>query len=314
MRDRTLVLGSGISALAYLYYNPNAFALTGDQVGGLFRQADSLGPQYIWKTKSTTKLFNELGITPPTRQIKVGYWWKSELYEQDELDGPTLLQIKTMYAKRTRGVAPKDSFMSSGKGEFEIYDLPVQTLVTILLEKVGLRLIPKKASAIDLYRQRVYTPESFTMNYFEYDTLVSTVPAPVFLSLIGAQEQTKNLRGYDKVYERLVFQTKKNPHLIEQRALDRGMDYVYLPEQVIDGGYDFHRTRIMAGGPTFDVVREYTLIDGMVPPTKGKKQPNGQIISGHEVLESLPKNVELLGRYAEWKHGIRLENVLEAIQ
>lgn len=323
MKDRTLVLGSGVSALAYLYYNPGAFALAGDQVGGLFASAQNLGPQYVWKTESTTKLLRDMGyidspIQPPsaaTRVIRIGYWWRGKVSRLEELSDSDRREVQRLYSLKTRGTEPKDSHMSDGKSEFEIWDLPVDQLVADLMKRVELRLIHQKALRVDPYRKLVYTGTG-VYDFMDYDTLVSTVPAPVLLKLIGKEESAKNLLAFDKVYDRSQAETEVEEQfaIMNRGFADERVDYVYVP----GGEFQFHRVRYIKegdGAPEF--VREYTVKDPELLkefPKEALVQKRGQIIGGHEILSSLPKNIELLGRYAEWRHGIRLEDVLEALQ
>lgn len=311
-RDKTLVLGSGISALAYLLYDESAFALAGDQVGGLFKMAADLGPQLIWKTESTSKLLSDLGVkNMGYRVVKVGYYYAGKLWSEEELDPEVMKLIRREYSFKTRGTEPRGSHMSSGKGSFEVFDLPVQELVSMLMDRVSLRLIREKALKVDLYERRIET----SGRTYHYDDLVSTVPAPVLLKLTGNEHLVGTLTAYDKVYQKVTGDTEDHFFVFEREALSRGFEYVYCPDE----GAPFHRTRIIPGDG-FDglegVVREYTLtpaLRGGGSTPEGILQKGGQIVGGGEVLRSLPPSVRLLGRYASWKHEVRLEHVLDEI-
>lgn len=313
-RHKTLVLGSGISALAYLFYNPESFALAGDQVGGLFKQAADLGPQLIWATPSTKRFLSDLGFEKQeTRTVLVGYYFNNRLWSQAELEREKLFHVvKDLYSQKTRGTPARESHMSSGQGEFEVFRMTVQELVDTLLQRVRMRLIPEKATHIDLYNGIAYTIES----EYSYNTLVSTVPAPILLDLIGKREYANGLLAYDKVYQKAS--EEDGLWRFEKDAATLGYDYVYVIE-----GHDFHRTRIFEEvNGNHGVVREYTLTPSLVDRLNGIEagiptgliQKKGQIVSGHEVLRELPPSVELYGRYSEWKHSVRLEHVLEALQ
>lgn len=308
--DRTLILGSGISSLVYLFYHKDAFALAGEQVGGLFAKAQDLGPQYVWKTPSTTKLLTDMGYIDPvgknssaaTRVIKIGYLWEGRVSRLEDLSASERAEIQRLYALKTRGIEPKASFMSDGKSEFETYSIPVGDLVSELLKRVSLRLVPRSAKSVDMYYKRVLDGNG---EIWEYDKLVSTVPAPVLLKLIGKESEDSRLKAFDKVYEK-----GDSRHVFEDDMEGRGYAYVYVPGD----DYAFHRVRHAGGGK---VVREYTLVRGQEAGSAGVEvvvQKKGQIVSGHEIIESLPNSVECYGRYAQWRHGIRLEDVLEEIQ
>lgn len=296
-----------MSALAYLFYHPDAFALAGDQVGGLFKKAEGLGPLLLWKTNSMTRFMTDVfpGTEVPVRTVRVGYYYQSRLWDEAELEesGETA-EVRRLYSLRTRGTEPKASYMSSGRGSFEVYDVKVQDLVDVLLERVSMRLISKKAQSVDLYDRTAWTVE----RSFEYDTLISTIPAPMLLSLTGNDDLERKLVAYDKVYHRVGHEDMLP---MEVEAAKQGLDYVY----VVDG-HDFHRTRIVRGesGVFVAAVREYTLLPGVTYPVDGTRQRGGQIVGGREVLKQLPSSVELYGRYAEWDHSVRLEHVLDAVQ
>lgn len=308
--EKTLVLGSGASALVHLFYNREAFALAGGQVGGLFSKAQDLGPQYVWKTRSTTKLLTDMGYIDPTnknpsaatRVIRVGYLWGGRISRLEDLSAPDRAEAQRLYALKTRGIPPASSFMSDGKSEFDVYELPVEELVAELLRRVSLRIIRKSAKSVDLYRRVVRDSDDCP---YEYDRLVSTVPSPVFLKLIGKEDEAPRLKAFDKAYEKAP-----TYYPLEHDLCDGKFDYAY----VAGDEYSFHRVRRLDGR---HVVREFTIKDSSTSKFPGAAviQKSGQIVSGHEVLESLPReSVRLLGRYSEWQHGIRLEDVAEKIQ
>lgn len=320
MREKTLVLGSGISALVKLFYDPDAYALAGDEVGGLFKQSDDLGPQLIWVTASTTRLMRDLGLSLESRRVSVGYYFKGKLWSSEALESAKLTgEARSLYSLKTRGTGVKTSHMSSGKGSFEVFHFPVNALVDTLLERVAMRLIKGKALAVDPHNHLVKVRTPGLESDYTYDTLVSTVPAPVLLALVGHFDKTEKLLGWDKVYSKLEDASVLD---LERAALHAGFDYVYLPEAFTDSGDDFqfHRTRVIGGvGSSVKVVREYTVTPSLLQITRGaipsgKLQKRGQIVGGHEILGQLPSNVERLGRYAEWRHDRRLEDVLEEVQ
>ena len=302
MSDKTLVLGSGVSALAYLFYNPSSFALAGDQVGGLFANAKNLGPQYVWKTSSTTKLMRDLGLNWGTKTIRVGYAVQGEFLEKKKVSPDSMKAIRRMYSMKTRGVEPKESHMSDGKASFEIYDISVSELVKILIDRVSLRIYYHKATNVLAYDKEVRADDGRTWGY---STLVSTIPAPRLLDLMGCDEEKVKLVAWDKAYV-----VEKATGEFAKDFIASGFDYAYIAGEEMQA----HRVKRVDEST---VLWEYTMKPGgfAVAPGEGVViQKGGQIIGGHEVLNSLPKSVELLGRYSEWSHGVRLEDVLEKIQ
>lgn len=299
---KTLVLGSGITALAYLYYDREAFALAGDQPGGLFKQ-QVMGPQYVWATDSTKRFMKELGLAPKIRQLRIGYCLGGKLFPAAVFTEDRLDDIRRQYSEKTRGIAPVGSHMSSGKSNPEVFTIGVSHLVDVLFSKLVMRINKSSATNIDMFNQAVCVQAGQAQGIVEYDKLVSTIPAPTLMKLTGNEEQVQFLKAFDKAYR---VETGLTPNHI----LQSGFDYVYFPEDE-----DFHRVSVVGGsGPEAKAICEYTMKPGgFEVPVGAKVHKMGQIIGGHEVLEGLPPSVECLGRYAEWRHDRRLENVLDVV-
>lgn len=302
---KTLVLGSGPSALAYLFYNPDAFALAGDQVGGLFAQQAGLGPQLLWHDKLAQNLMEDLGLPITTRQVKVGYIYRRTLLPREAMTDSEFEDFRNVYSLRTRGTKPIASHLSGGRSSFLAFTTPVDRIVQELAKQVALRLILGKAVFVDLYSRTVGSNQEST--YLHYEKLVSTVPAPVLLSLIGHQDKIGQLSARDKTY--LEVQTSALPRWARD-AVELGFDYVYVVDEECTTPY--HRVKFL-GGEGGTAILEDTIQPGQTPPSSARLHRAGQIIGGSELLRSLPTYIETLGRYASWNHGIKLNQVLEII-
>ena len=299
---KTLVLGGGISALTYLLYNPDAMALAGEVagIGGMFRTKPNFGPQYLWADKWVGRLLKKLRLNDSTRMIRVGVMSGRRVYKpEDEL--PAGMMVK--YAAKTRGYyAPvKESYMSGGKRTYPVYITTPADIVAVIHNRVEHQLVRLPALEINT-RKRTAFHGAGGVGAYKYDRLVSTIPAPVFTLIAGVPGRGK-LAGANKYYAVLPI---KQCDLAVQRANREGLHYLYCPEMDVP----WHRITFLNDNAIF----EFTLNE----PCKKKftevyTQYNGQILSGAEILKQVPKSVEFLGRYAQWDHSIKYNNVVQKI-
>lgn len=302
-RERLLVLGGGISSLAYLFYHPDAYALAAD-VGGMFAQK-ILGPTYLWSTPQTRRLYldsfrSSAVDTIPTRVVRIGCLLDGKVMSMADVDGD---RIRTAYSMKTRGTEPRDSHMSDGVSEFEVIDVPLSEIVERLVSAVRFRIIRGVAEAVDSYRGIVTARGGIE---FPYDHLVSTIPAPILLWIMGRADEAETLVGYDKMYV-----SRKPLSDLEYRFLRSEFDYAYAP----GSEHLYHRITRDTRSPG-NIIAEYTHVPGsaVIPCPEGAHiHRAGQIVSGKEILRLLPPSIQLLGRYAEWDQGVRTEDVLEEI-
>src|SRR3990167_339981 len=301
--EKHLVLGSGISALIYLYYHPESQAIGGEVRGGLFAKQKCLGPQYLWVDKYSGKLLRDLCLPRTKKKIRIGYYYNGKVFSREKLSTIEYNRIRSRYALNTRGTVDKGSYMSQGVGSFKAYDLGVDTLVQRLLQEVEARIMPFNAIDIDIDNRLVHSTNG---TYF-YSKLISTVPAPLFLRLAGYEHLVQSLQAKDKYY--LTIDNDELPAWAKECTCD--FDYVYVVNSYSDLHY-YHRIK-------FDkttAVLEFTGRNTMVDNWKGPgliKHVGGQIIGGSEILKHLDKNIIFLGRYAQWQHGIKTNQVLEKV-
>lgn len=298
----TIVLGGGPSALAYLFYNASATALVGPSLGGQFANSKNLGPQLLWYSDETKSLLESLKLSTETRKTDVGYYFNGVLRHGSEL-GAGLRHAQSQYAMKTRGTEPKSTFLSEGKTSYDVFTVTVEEMVRALVEVTAPRCVHALATHVDHDGKTVTGSDG---KYYSCDQLVSTIPAPIFLKMVNPEHPAiSSLRSFDKMYVRASGH-QAEPWMREAR--ERGYDYVYVP------GSDRAYHRVKVSGE--EVILEYTMKESGVR-LQGNGivyQPGGQIVGGHEELAAaVPVNVKLLGRYAEWRHGIKFHDVLKKI-
>lgn len=311
--SKTLVLGSGISALTYLFQNPEAKALAGDAAmrGGMFKAYKLLGPQYLWADTFTEKFLNMLRLPTAKRTIRVGVYHKKKLITpESKISIETAHDIRVKYAMKTRGVETKASFMSSGKMVYDVFSISMEAVVNALLRRVQSRLIP--SIAVNIFTDTRFVQDNFG-DMFSYDQLVSTIPATDFLELAGF-DGMQHLEARDKMYG-IARLEKCEPWI--QKAKAEKFDYVYCPCST----EPWHRVTFTTVADVDYAVLEYTKTEVTPWDTSAMKsffdsttvQRRGQIVSGKEVLLSMPKEIKFYGRYAEWDHAVKFNDVLRRV-
>lgn len=302
--EKNLVLGSGISALAYLFYNHEALAIAGKGagIGGLAAIQSKIGPHLLWVDSNTERLLKDLGLPTDQRTVRVGYLVGEHVVSGRHLTAGEFQSFRQLYSRKTRGVEAKASHMSGGAKEFRVFKIGMDDVAKKLLEAVQSRLIQGSVSEIDVYN-RILLVEYKTTHAFE--TLISTIPAPVFTEVSDMAHLTGRLVAWDKVYRCTPYD------LLPPWASEASGRYEYAYNA--DPRDTFHRIRFMPG---------YAVLEYSIPNLKDFvcnsacetiTQPKGQIIAGAEIFESLPEYIRLLGRYAQWEHGVKFNQVLKRI-
>ena len=296
----TIVIGGGISALTYLLYNPGAVALAGDeqQVGGMFKTKSNYGPQYLWVDRWTQHLLQDLHLCTKSHLIRVGVMDGNKIFTPEDSLPPMMMED---YASKTRGtrVPIQKSFMSGGKRTYAVYYTSPAEVVDALLEEVKQQLIFTSAAAVDCNKKIITCTHAMT---YAYKKLVSTIPAPVFTLIAGLKNRSK-LCGINKYYAVLPID---KCDLVVRRAQREGLQYLYCPKMDVP----WHRITFVND----DAIFEFTFTEP--DPRRFKQvftQYNGQILDGAEILKQVPKSVEFLGRYAQWNHAIKYNNVIQQI-
>jgi hypothetical protein len=305
MREKTIVLGGGISALSYLYYDRCAFAVAGksDGIGGLAAIQQRVGPHLIWADEHTERLLKDLKLPTDSREILIGYLREDDtVVSREDMSQVEYDTFRDAYSYKTRGTGTKAGYMSGGVGTFRSFKVPMDEVVRKLYDAVAFRVLPLEAKHLLLWDNLVLGDKE---DGYPYDHLVSTIPAPVFTRISGMHHLCEHLEARDKVYAQARYE--QLPPWATRAKRDE-FEYVYVADPEIG----FHRVRFLKDF----AVLEYTVTgipENFDPALSVIKHPKGQIVRGAEIFRSLPPSVTLLGRFAEWNQSVKLNSVLKKV-
>lgn len=291
------IIGSGIAGLVTAYYNPG-FKIVGDDLGGQMVKR-GLGPRILEVNENSKNLLEDLGYDLKSIEIKtakIGY-----RYEGGTHDTITPEYRKEYYIK-SRNIKNEDidipsSVMSDGKNKIEYYNIDWKDLVDKLSKEVEGQLIKGLVKKMDLNNKTFNINDNNTK--FEFDKLISTIPAPAFCKLTNIKPESPFMAD------------KKVFIIVSVGSVDiRDYDYIYYPEKEI--GY--HRiTNVGRNRAAIEYTGNRFKSQNLVAKWRhiaisSKELPGAQIISG-----SMPEvpNVEFVGRFAEWNHDIKTDDIVE---
>lgn len=286
MHYEKIILGGGIAGLIKGYFNKEAVIIT-DQIGGQFSSKFQLGPKYLHVDEYSKRFFDELGIQPPIKKIKIGFFYDDILHYENTDEN------RKRYFEKTRSGSgePYKSVMSGNQIEFDSFNIDVNEIVDIIKEKIQNEIILERVSKINMIHNRVLVGEK----EIEYDKLISTIPLNIFMFLSGKPEIAKQYVSYPTTF---VLNSS-----IENCPFEdfEDIDYVYISESE----YAFHRITNTSLGPVFefrgdDIPIMKNEIDRVVMKV-------GQLV--HNDIKVSLKDVEFFGRYASWDHSL-LTNIL----
>ena len=255
--ESTVVLGGGITGLSIAFLK-NLKVIT-DRI-----ETQKNGPLYVHNTPQTRKLVQKLGIPYSTKIVRVGYMYHGSIYS-------TMSRaMKMEYSMKTRG----DVVPTAASCTFEAIDIDFSTVIQALYDEVDIvydrikKIYPKAHVLIG------------RKNRYKYNTLISTIPAPVFATIVAPTMQN-DLRGVPLSY---IVTTNRNKKLWE-------WDYIYCVDK------DVKAFRI--------VPLEFPKVELEIP---GALPPPWKIIGGKITY---PEDILPAGRWARWKDGWMLHHELK---
>jgi len=277
------ILGGGLVGLVTAYYNPSYTVI--DELKSR-PNGFPCGPEYLWHTPDVVDLLDDLKLDYNVKKIIIKYGNGSD---DDTLN-------KSIYYSKSRCspvvIPPSHKAVCEGKGEIDIVDVNFTTLRLELLKHVN--VIEGRAHHI------MYTNFMIDHSRYEYDKLISTIPAPIFFKDYVQGQYDRKFLYTSKIFQR-VFTTINNADVI----------YICDPSLNI--------SRITKVNDE-TVVYEYNVTEDqyerVMELTKNNMNIQGRRIA--QVISSEPvkdiDNVKFVGRYARWEHGIKMHDVIKEVK
>jgi hypothetical protein len=288
-----IILGSGISALIYAYFNKDYFII-GERIGGQMNAPFELGPRYLHKSSDKIiKFLDELEVEYKNDIIRVGYIDDSGFIESPDQ------KFREKYYMKSRGVKTLEGFdssvMNSNKSEFEILRVNFKDMILKLFMKLSDRIYEGKVNKIDLKNKTLEANSKDKELFFKYENLVSTIPLNIFSKI---SELGLNLESYDMSY-----------CFLKQCPIDlKSFDYVYDCRS----SRDYHRITKVDNGFVLDFFGSKNIFE---PKSEFKVGENLVILKDSQIVplkeEVKVNDIKFVGRYGKWDRHIKIENVIE---
>lgn len=310
------ILGGGVAGLLAAFYNPECKVIDLNPMGQL-NLPFIPGPRILKRDKYAETFLDMLGLEYHVEKVKIGY------VDEENYKIPTLTEhFKREYSKITRGTTKiEKSFLSGGESEFEILTDGSEDfyfkVFKHLHQLVEAKIILAKVTNIDLRNQIVSIIHSDgSVKNLPYHELISTLPLKVFLSLAGYPETLFNFETKAKHFiqcnyscdaQKLSYIDTDYTYSINGQWTRRTHFKDYIVYEMSEKWYAEYTKDKKIGQSTDIKVKE---IDGC-PVLKVQLNVPIQIQNSIDIQNIA--NVQLLGRFAQWNHKIKANEILKTL-
>lgn len=298
-KSKKFIIGGGVSGLTFAFYHPEYTIITPD-VGGLFASAYIA---ILHDTTETRHFLKDLGyknVDNLNRKSYIGYYnagWISD-YATKATKTLAIQKKMTDWDKPVDKNFTPESFdmsTSTSTNYLKVLDIEPKEIIEKLSANIG-NIIEGKVVSISDTDVLVEASDG-TQTHIQYDSLVSTIGAPIFWKLYGQPRE---------------FPCKPITNIITNECpplFNDNYDIIYYDDSVLYSRITHLQESYaieITGNMTDDQIREH------FPTTPVKvvvRVPYGRISN---VKDNAPPNdkITFLGRFAEWKYGVVLETVL----
>lgn len=292
------IIGGGISGLIYAFYNRD-FTVISSDVGGKLRNNYLSSTILLHDAPETRRLLTDLKMELQPVPHLIKYHNNHKLHESIPANLKEIMAAKKMTPWQeldnlNLAIKPTDTTLSVN----DIY-IPVFRISTH-------KLVQELAKYTTIIKDDVLriTPNEIVTNKarYEYDELISTIPAPTFWRLYGAPRSLAHLpetfvlsttcpvkEDAQKLHWDLIYFLDKDVPYTRVNRYKKGQ---YLYE--ITGKMTAQDIRRMM--PDVEVVHHYT-------------DPHGLILT--DLNNIPPPKVRFVGRFAVWNHSYKLQDVIK---
>lgn len=285
------IIGGGISSLIFKYYNPS-FVIVSPEIGGDFLNGIQ-SVSWIHRTSETQKLLKDLKLIIDPYRIKIGYYYNELIHDSCPNEYKIKIAQRKMSDIHSKDLFPIDKIpsliLSSNSNVLNILRINFNYIFDLL--KKNLDFISDKVTRItDKYF------ETEKGQKYEYQTLVSTIPAPVFWKLYN---QPKNFK-----YLPVTFvETWEKP-----LVYDNQYQMIYFSED-----YLFVRiSRKESAIYSYEFTHNINNIKEYLPNVQIHKltiRDIGRIIPQEN--EPPTSKIMFLGRLAQWEYSSKIQDVIK---
>jgi|10_taG_2_1085330.scaffolds.fasta_scaffold00135_25 hypothetical protein len=303
---KNYILGGGVAGITFAYLNPTFKFFDRNPMGQL-NSKYSLGPRLITLDDQTVDFFRKhgAGLGFPIQIIsmaKVGY------YDGVDVSATADEKFKRYYSLKTRGKKEYEStFLSAGEteiGHITFDDLGEHSYLGLFSRMLNVcrdrgQIIDKNVSHVDM-QLRIITDEDGKR--YSYWKLVNTLNLKVFQQMID-----ELLFGCDmKVEPKSFYVTERGENYLLDQMRKAGYSYVYSTCNSFDRVSFFDDYNVFERRVAFDKIDDPFMGCAVL---KSFENIPIQIVNSIDMKRV--NHIRNLGRYAQWKHGVKFNDVLK---
>ena len=285
------ILGGGVAGLVSAFYLPEYYLIT-DKIGGWQnRNTFQLGPRLLEVTPATTAFLKKLNLPTNEKRILIGY------RVGDFTGSSKNNNFAKQYALKTREQENVDAVLSGNKDVLTVFDIDYDLILKRLEDEVKVRIIVDKITHIDLKKQN--------LNANQWDEIVNTLPLNLFCKLSNFNDLQRDFTAFHTTF-------LKVKHTDYTKFFYRVYDYIYSVDTAwhrcnifrdyavleVKGKVDTQLEYWPDGSEIFEILDKITI-------------PFAQMKYSYKDLTQITPHVINVGRYAQWDHSIKMEQIIE---
>jgi hypothetical protein len=300
---KKIIIGGGLSGLIWKFYNPE-YQIISPDIGGMFARTHLV---WIHDTIETRQFLKDLGWSNIDELIKksyIGYSHFGQIHDALTQDMNLVLIQKKMtdwYLPVDDSFVPKTLDLSlstvGGSNYMNTLDVDLVEVVRRLNENANVMngFISEIGSDIIM----VKLPDG-TVEPIEYDSLISTIPAPFFWKLWGTEKDFKC-----KPITNITTPVKPSFYDNRFEMIYYGSDQKFSRVSFLNNKYTLEFTGIISK-------EEFEKLYPDLPVEEYFVVKQGRIFEGEPNLPPTEK-IKFLGRFSKWKYGITTEHVIKDV-
>lgn len=300
--SRSFIIGGGISGLVFKYYHPEFTVIT-PETGGLFASAHIAIIHDTLETRRFLKDLGYKGIDNFAKKSYIGYYSNGWIQDNPtpEMKLLTIQKKMSLWNQPVNKNFRPESFdisTSTSVNYFKTFNIEPRDVINSLKNSIDMsKVIQGKVVHIDDDNLTVEASDG-TQETLEYDSLVSTIGAPIFWKLYGQPKEFPSTPVTNII-------TSERPRLFNDYY-----DSVYYDDSVpysrithLTDKYAYEVTGVMTKEDFIRLVDDvedmqlFTIPFGRISSVSDNEPPN--------------KKITFLGRFAQWKYSLVLEHTVK---